>query len=167
MRFLPDSQLPLVDKSNITFLYRGEADEVFLRCWIAGLDTAQPLRRLPETDLWTASIALPEGSRIEYKFEVVRGDDREFIVDPLNPVQARDPFGANSVCQAYGYERPDWTHPDPEARPGSIEQHRIVASAFGDQRDIAVYLPARFRSNRRYSAPRRARRHGLPQLRGA
>lgn len=149
--FLADSQLPLVDKSDITFLYRGEADEVFLRCWIAGLDTAQPLQRLPETDLWTASIALPEGSRIEYKFEVVRGDDREFIVDPLNPVQARDPFGANSVCQAYGYERPSWTHPDPEARPGSIEQHRIAAGAFGDQREVAVYLPARFRSNRRYS----------------
>ncbi len=149
--FLTATDFPLVSRSDVTFLFRGDADEVFLRCWIAGLDTAQPLQRLPETDLWTTSIALPEGSRIEYKFEVVRGDNREFIVDPLNPVQARDPFGANSVCQAYGYERPSWTYPDPEARPGSIEQHRIASGAFGGERDVAVYLPARFRKNRRYT----------------
>lgn len=148
--FLRDSTFPLVDESDITFVFRGEADEVFLRCWIAGLDTAQPFQPLPDTDLWATTIALPEGSRIEYKFEIVRGGHRELILDPLNDVQARDPFGANSVCQAWGYERPAWTEPNPEARPGSLERHSVPGKVFGGPREVTVYLPSRFRSNRRY-----------------
>jgi enterochelin esterase family protein len=96
------------------------------------------------------SIELPPESRIEYKFELVRGDNRELILDPLNGVLAQDPFGANSVCQGAGYQRPDWTLPDVDARTGRIHQARVPSRAFGEDRDIQVYLPARFRRNRRY-----------------
>lgn len=149
--FIAASSFPLVDETHITFVFRGEAGEVFLRCWIAGLDTAQPFQRLAETDLWATTIALPAGSRIEYKFEIVNGQHRELILDPLNDVQARDPFGANSVCQAFGYERPAWTFPNAEARSGSFDQLSVDSTAFGERREVAVYRPARFRSNRRYA----------------
>ena len=148
--FIAESRFPLVDGSDVTFVYRGAVDAVYLRCWIAGLDTAQPFQALPGTDLHAATIELPPGSRIEYKLEVVRDGHRELITDPLNDVLARDPFGANSVCQAAGYERPVWTLPDEAARPGGIESHRIDSKAFRESRDIAVYVPARFRRNRRY-----------------
>lgn len=148
--FIAEAEFPLVDGSDVTFVFRGQADAVYLRCWISGLDTAQPLQPLGETDLWAATIELPKGSRIEYKFEVVANGHHQLILDPLNDVVAHDPFGANSVCQGYGYVRPAWTEPDAEARTGTIEARQVGSEALGGPRDVQVYLPARFRRNRRY-----------------
>jgi len=148
--FLADASFPLVDDRNVTFVYRGQADAVFLRCWVAGLDTAQAFQALAGTDLWATTIELPPGSRIEYKFEVVHHDHRELILDPLNPVRANDPFGANSVCQGSGYERPEWTHDDPEARAGTLEPHFIESRVFKGAREFQMYLPPRFSRKRRY-----------------
>lgn len=147
---LRDLDFPLVDGTDVTFVFRGKADAVYLRCWIAGLDTAQPFQALAGTDLWATTIDLPKGSRIEYKFEVESSGNKELILDPLNDIVARDPFGANSVCQAAGYERPEWTLHDPQARDGSLHSRKIESSVFRESREIEVYLPATFRKNRRY-----------------
>ncbi|NNF17455.1 MAG: enterochelin esterase [Gammaproteobacteria bacterium] len=147
---LAAQDFPLVDGTDVTFVYRGAADAVYLRCWISGLDTAQPFQALPDTDLWATTIELPKGSRIEYKFEVVQNGHKQLILDPLNEVRAHDPFGANSVCQGYGYQRPNWTRHDPVARAGSVHRRHIDSTAFGESREIQVYLPATFRENRRY-----------------
>ena len=149
-RFVASESFPMVDGTEVTFVYRGAGDQVFLRCWIAGLNTAQPLQHLRGTDLWAITISLPEKSRIEYKFEVVTGGARQLVMDPLNPVIARDPFGANSVCQGYGYKRPDWTQVDDESRRGSVEGHRLQSDVFESERGVDVYLPARFKRKRRY-----------------
>lgn len=148
--FIAETRFPLVDGSDVTFVYRGQADAVYLRCWISGLDTAQPFQALKGSDLWAATIELPQGSRIEYKLEIERHGQRQLVVDPLNPVLAHDPFGANSVCQGSGYERPAWTHADPDARLGTLETRRIESACLNDGRDVQVYVPARFRKNRRY-----------------
>jgi enterochelin esterase family protein len=148
--FIAESSFPLVEGTDVTFIYRGEADSVNLRCWVSGLDTAQPLQPIAGTDLWAATIEWPRGSRVEYKLQVVHNGASQLILDPLNPVIAHDPFGANSVCQAIGYERPHWTFPDPDARKGSLQPLKIASKAFNDTRDIQVYLPATFRKNRRY-----------------
>jgi enterochelin esterase family protein len=148
--FVAATDFPLVDGSDVTFVYRGQADAVNLRCWISGLDTAQPLQALAETDLWAATIELPKGSRIEYKFEVTANGAKQLVLDPLNDVIAHDPFGANSVCQGFGYERPPWTLHNPEARVGRIEQQQLQSTVFRGTREVQVYLPARYRLNRRY-----------------
>lgn len=149
-RFLADNRFPLVEPAGVTFVYLGAADAVNLRAWVSGLPTALPLERIEGTELWARYMPLPENSRIEYKLEIVRGGGSELIVDPLNPVQAADPFGANSVCQGYGYERPDWTLPLEGVRSGSLEELGLSSGVFGDVRRIFVYLPARFRRTRRY-----------------
>lgn len=148
--FIAESSFPIVDNKDVTFVYRGHADAVNLRCWVSGLDTAQPLQPLPGIDLWAATIEWPKGSRVEYKLEVVANGSSQLILDPLNPVIAHDPFGANSVCQAFGYERPKWTLPDPDARQGSFQRLQLRSKAFKENREIQVYLPATFRKNRRY-----------------
>lgn len=147
---LSELDFPLVDGADVTFVFRGSADAVYLRCWISGLDTAQPFQSLAGSDLWATTIELPKGSRIEYKFEVVSGDHKELILDPLNDVIAHDPFGANSVCQAFGYERPTWTLHDPVSREGSLQKRMIESDVFKDARETQVYLPATFRTDRRY-----------------
>lgn len=148
--FIDKHRFPLVDRHGVTFVYRGEAGSVTLRCFMSGLDGPQPLSRIEGTDLWAVTIEFPESSRVEYKFEVERDGHHEMILDPLNVVQARDPFGANSVSQGYGYERPAWTLDDPESRQGDLRRHRFHSDAFGGQREILVYLPSTFRRNRQY-----------------
>ena len=148
--FIQQNQFPLVEPGRVTFVYRGQADEVHLRSWIAGLNTAQPLEPLEGSDLWALTMELPEKSRFEYKFEVVTNGEKQLVLDDLNGVLAHDSFGANSVCQGYGYERPGWSLHDPAARSGSLTTLKIASRSFGDTREIKIYLPAHFRRSRTY-----------------
>lgn len=148
--FLAKHDFPLAEGTSVTFVYRGMADAVMLRHWVYGLPSSQHFRRIPGTDLWHLILELPRGSRVEYKLEVVRGPHHQWIEDPLNPLRARDPFGANSICQATGYEIPEWTREDPGARAGRIEEMAIPSPTYGGDRRVRVYFPARYRESRRY-----------------
>ena len=150
-RFIDRYGAPIVEGARTTFLWRGEADEVMVRHRVVGLADPLRLRRIKDTDLWYTTTDMPEGSRVEYQFEVVRGDHRgSYVNDPLNPKLAHGPFGASSVCAATGYVVPDWTLPDPEARPGEIVEHSLTSKALRRQVSFSVYLPARFRRVIRY-----------------
>lgn len=149
-RFLEAHAVPVVEGRKVTFLFRGEADEVRLRHWVYGLPSSESLRRINGTDLWYLILELPEGSRVEYKFEVGRGREAQWIQDPLNPFTARDPFGANSVAHGAGYQVPEWTEADPGAPQGSLEDRVFQSAALGGPRRISIYRPARFRTTRRY-----------------
>ena len=145
-RFIKQHGFPLVEEDGrTTLIFRGRADAVRLRHWIFGLPSAQDFSRVGESDLWHLTLDLPESSRIEYKLEISRGKKTRLIRDPLNERQAFDPFGSNSVLQTRGYEIPDWCLPDSEARPGKLEDISLKSRAFGDTREITLYLPARFR----------------------
>jgi enterochelin esterase-like enzyme len=145
-RFLARHEVPVVEGARCTFLYRGEADEVFLIHRIFGLPDHLPLRRLRGTDLWYAVLELPEGSRVEYQLEVAFADGRrERVNDPLNPRLAHSPVGSSSVCYAHGHEIPDWTVADPEARPGSLVDMVVPSRALRRGCPVTLYLPARFR----------------------
>ena len=102
------------------------------------------------TDLWYLTQEIPVRSRVEYKLEVQRGGKSQLIRDPLNPHLAHDPFGANSVCQGAEYQAPGWITPDAEARQGRIETVRLLSRNLRGSQEVKVYLPARFRSTRRY-----------------
>ena len=143
--FLATYGSPVVEGPRVTFLFRGEADAIWLKHSVYGLPHDLQLRRLKGTDLWYLVIDLPEGSRMEYKYDVVRGGHGELMDDPLNPLRSHNPVGSNSVCRAAGYEPPEWAEFDPDSRPGLLEQ--VVVSSRALKRDciVNVYLPARFR----------------------
>ena len=142
--------MPIVEGTRCTFLFRGEADEAFLVLRIFGLPDHMALRRLHGTDLWYVVLELPEGSRVEYQLEVVRGGQRQRMNDPLNPYVANSPVGSSSVCHAYGYQVPDWTVFDPDARPGSLVDMVVPSRALRRDTPVTVYLPARFRRTASY-----------------
>ena len=148
--FLAAHRFPAIENTSATFVWRGEADAVHLVHMIFGLPTHQPFLRLKGSDLWYLTLELPARSRVEYKIEVTRGNEMALIEDPLNPLKTHDPFGTNSVVQGDGYQTPDWVKPDPEARPGSLED--LIVPSEGLARDVraTLYLPARFRRTRRY-----------------
>ncbi len=149
-KFIQQNQFPLVEPGRVTFVYRGRAQAVHLRSWISGMETAQPLAPLEGSDLWALTMELPEKSRFEYKYEVEADGAKQLVLDELNGVLAHDPFGANSVCQGYGYERPGWTLYNPAARSGSLHRLKVASRAFKEMREVQVYLPAQFRRSRTY-----------------
>jgi enterochelin esterase family protein len=147
--FFRSRSFPIVEGDAITFVWRGEAQEVRLRHWVFGLGSSQNLERIEGTQVWYLRLPIPPESRVEYKFEVVRNGNGHWIQDPLNPNLARDPFGANSVAHGLGYHVPEWITPDPSLPRGSYDVVDIVSQHFGT-RATKVYLPARFRRTRNY-----------------
>lgn len=147
--FVKGHTFPLVEDDHVTFVWLGPAEAVNVRHWVYGLESSTTLTRAPETDIWYLTLEIPQNSRVEYKYEVHRDGRGEWLEDPLNPNRARDPFGANSVLQSAGYVSPEWTQPDAVTRPGVIERIRVPSKVFG-QRQVQVYLPARYRKTRRY-----------------
>ena len=143
-------QVPLVDDDGVTFVYSGEADKVFLRHWVYGLPNAMEMRRLPGTKLWIHRLHFPEGSRVEYKFGIVRGDHEEWIHDPGNPAVAHDPFGGNSVVHCPGYVIPKWTKRVRSIPQGELHDIPIKSRALKGTRTVRVWLPPGFRDYRRY-----------------
>ena len=117
-RFLTGREVPIVEGRHCTFLFRGEADEVYLAQRILGLPSRLPMRRVAGTALWYVVLRVPQRSRINYQIEVRRGEHVERFNDPLNPKHSHSPFGAISVCFAFGYITPEWTFPDLDAARG-------------------------------------------------
>ena len=144
-RFVTRHGSPIVEGDRATFLWVGEADEVLVRHRVQGLPEPLAMRRIPHTVLWYVSIDMPKESRVEYQFEIVRGQTREsYVNDPLNPRLAHGPFGASSVCAATGYEVPEWTLPDSESRPGDLRPAELHSKALRRTVRFQVYVPARF-----------------------
>lgn len=148
--FLDRHCFPIVEDSRVTFVYHGQADQVVLRHWIYGLPSRIPLSPLGSTGLWYRVLEFPAASRIEYKFGVTRNGYEEWVHDPLNPDIAPDPFGGNSVVRTTGCEIPSWTLPREDVPAGRLERLQIESQAFGETREVQVYLPARFHTYRRY-----------------
>jgi enterochelin esterase-like enzyme len=149
-QFLHRHEVPVVEGSHCTFLFRGEADEVRLAQRIVGLPELIPLRRLYGADLWYLALELPQRSRINYQIEVRRGDHVERFNDPLNPKLSYSPVGTSSVCFGPGYETPEWTMHDPDSRPGEIVEIQVRSRALRRNVPVQVYLPARFRRSASY-----------------
>jgi enterochelin esterase-like enzyme len=146
---LSDRQFPVVEPGRAIFLFRGNAQAVSLRPMIAGFPGPHSFARLNGNDLWWLDLPLPDGARLEYKFEVLREHHAEWVNDPLNPITTTNPFGTNSVCRAYGYEVPDFARIHENTPTGDFEDV-WVASAMGGERQLTVYRPAGFESAREY-----------------
>ena len=129
-RFFDAQDFPVVEGLHCTFAVRvPDADAVTLRHRVVGLVDPLPLRLLAGTDLWYADVEIPPDSRVEYQFEVRRGEHYERFNDPANPRQARGPFGSSSVLHSAGYRTPEWAVHDPDARPGELVETWVRSTA--------------------------------------
>ena len=142
--FLADREVPILEGHHCTFLFRGEADEVFLAQRIVGLPGRLAIRRVAETTLWYLVLRVPQKSRINYQIEIRRGEHVERFNDPLNPKLSHSPFGAISVCFTHGYTDPEWTFPDPDAPPGELTELVVQSNALERDCLVTLYLPAGF-----------------------
>ena len=149
-QFLAGREVPIVEGRHCTFLFRGEADEVYLAQRIVGLPSRLPMRRVAGTSLWYVVLKVPKSSRINYQIEVVRPEHVERFNDPLNPKLSHSPFGAISVCFSLGYTDPEWTFPDPDASPGELTDLVVQSRALERDCQVTLYQPAGFHRSASY-----------------
>jgi enterochelin esterase family protein len=144
-RLMAGGPVPLVEPGSCTFFYRGDAEAVALQNFGVGLQPDLSFTRIDGSDLWYLVLDLEPGTRLEYKLDVTgRGGERSLVEDPCNPLVARNPYGANSVCLAYGYEEPAWATFDPAAPEGVLKDHSLWSEAFARPAATTLYLPAGF-----------------------
>jgi enterochelin esterase-like enzyme len=143
-RFFERHEFPIMEGTRCTFVTWTSADAVYVRHRVVGLDSDLAMRRIEGTDVWYVVVEIPADSRIEYQFELRRGDHWERFNDPHNPRIARSPVGNSSVCYGQGYAVPDWALFDPDARQGELVE--LVMRSQAQRRDnrVTLYLPARF-----------------------
>ena len=147
--FMAGRTAPLAEPGALTFLWQGEAERIELLRWInAGVDRV-PFDRLGDSPLWHARVPVQDGGRFEYKMNIVRGGGEDWVLDPMNPHRAGDPFGENSVAMTHGYTRPDWSM-DQGAPPGDVRDIDVVSEVFGHVRREKVYLPHGYDPRARY-----------------
>ena len=152
-QFVEEHTFPIVDEDTATFFFwdrETPPESVVLIHWVFGLESRQTFIPLEGTDAWYLPLELPSRARVEYKLEVVRNDQRQWIRDPLNDRRAFDPFGSNSVCPMQGYREPLWVEEDADSRQGRLECLPIRSQVFGELREVRVYTPAEYRATKRY-----------------
>lgn len=143
-RMVFERGFPITEAGVTTFAYRGAVDEVHLVHFGIGLPDDLRFERLPDSDWWLLALTLPEATRLEYRLAIRHGDHHEDTEDPLNPFQARNPFGQNSVCRSHGYDVPPWAEHDPEAGVGRQRSLTIPSARLGRAVPVHLYLPATF-----------------------
>lgn len=143
-RLVFERGFPLIAEGVTTFAYRGAVDSVRLVHFGIGLPDDLEFESVAGSDWWLLALALPEGTRLEYKLLVRDGVGERDIGDPLNPFRSRNPFGQNSVCRSHGYRVPRWALRDPQAAPGLRRSLTVPSRALGRPVHVTLYLPSTF-----------------------
>lgn len=143
-RMVFERGFPITAEGVTTFAYRGEVDAVRLIHFGIGLPDDLSFERLGDSNWWLLALTLPESTRLEYRLHITDGDHRYDTEDPLNPFEARNPFGQNSVCRSHGYSVPPWAEHDPEAEVGLQRSLTVPSRHLGRPVHIVLYLPAAF-----------------------
>ena len=143
-RIAAGDPFPIVEPERCTFVHRGPAIGVRLVHFGVGLPADLTYEQLDDTDWWVLALAVPAGTRLEYKLEIVDSFGTHLVDDALNPERAAHPFGVNSVCSAHGYTEPRWAQADPAGAGGRLVGFSVDSDAYDRRVDATVYLPAGF-----------------------
>ncbi len=136
--------LPLIEGETrpgfgrATFLYRGPAARVVLAGDMTGTVPGEALTRIPGTDLFFLSREFELDARLDYKFVL---NDKDWVLDPLNPRTMVSGFGPNSQFWMPDYVAPREIEFDPGIPHGTIEDLSFPSTVLKNSRNVKVYLP--------------------------
>ena len=133
---------PIVEPGVCTFAYAGPVEAVRLVHFGVGLPDDLSFEPVDDSEWWVLPLAVPDGSRVEYKLEVLDSWGHHLDNDALNPNVATNPFGANSVCEAHGYAPPLCASYADDVPRGTFRDVQVSSAAFGRDVTVTVYEPA-------------------------
>lgn len=116
--------------------WRGRADGVAVKTFMPRFPPHLPMTFA--NGEWGVDLHVPSSARLEYRFEIRRGDRYETTLDPDNPVVATNPFGENSVLHGSVYPAKR-----PAASPITWEraEFRVQSTALGGRRHHHLLSP--------------------------
>ncbi len=125
-----------INGRKAVFVYRGEAEEVFLK---GNFNNFQPEKMLRKSEnVWILEKEFPLNARFDYKFVV----DGEEILDAENPFRSEGGFGFNSELRMPHFHYPIATAYHKDIRHGRIAKYSISDKIyFKYKRDIYIYIP--------------------------
>ena len=133
---------PIIEPGRCTFGFHGPVISVRLAHFGVGLPEDLSFEPVDDSEWWVLALAVPDGTRLEYKLDVVDSFGNRFIEDPLNPNVASHPFGANSVCEASGYAEPLWAQHADDVPVGTYTDITVWSDAYGRDTAVTVYRAA-------------------------
>jgi enterochelin esterase family protein len=117
--------------------WRGRADGVAVKTFMPRFPSH--LAMVAGDATWHVDLHLPADARIEYRFEIRRGDRYESTLDPSIPETATNPFGENSILRGSSY-------PPSPCRSPSIawrrSEFRVRSAVFDGRRHHHLLAPA-------------------------
>lgn len=149
----------------VTFLWRDATPVrhvLHIEFWSGGDPAGQLLTRIPRTDVWYRTMALPATLRGTYRFgpddTLEPFDDGAALAarvpgwrrDPLNPRRTLvgfDPvpeeltFFDSSVVELPAAEPLRWVDPPDAVSAGTVTHHRVASRSLGNERDVWLYRP--------------------------
>ena len=141
-RVAAGNPFPIVEPNVCTFAYRGPVVSVQLVHFGVGLPDDLSFEQLGDGEWWVLALAIPDGTRLEYKLDVFDSFGKHFIDDPLNSHLASHPFGVNSVCESWGYVKPLWARHADDVPVGTFTDITVWSAEFGRDTSVTVYRSA-------------------------
>jgi len=130
------------------FLYRGPASKVVLSGDMTGLRPTEALTPIAGTDLFYLAREFELDARLDYKFVL---NDKDWVLDPLNPRTMVSGFGPNSNVEMPEYVRPAEVEYDARIPHGTVEDFTFTSKILNNTRVAKVYLPPSYaQSEARY-----------------
>lgn len=146
--FETQKNFPIVEwPDQITFVYRGEAEDMALSGDLQGQGKEDQMQKAPGTDLYYYTAKLEPDARINYRF--IKNYEEQ-IADPNNPRQFLDHRGKpQSWVSMPGWREPAHLKQAPVGKRGRIESHELKSKVReGGSAKFAVYLPAGYNGSK-------------------
>jgi enterochelin esterase family protein len=134
-------QIPIAEGNRAIFLYRGDANQVFLtgdmNNWTPGVEDV--FTRVIGSNLWWLSAEYEPDARLDYQI-VVNGETQ---LDPLNSHTALSETDFKSELAMPAYQLPPELVPSGVTYPaGKLSDHTLDSAFLGETRTYFVYEPA-------------------------
>lgn len=142
--------IPLVDGDTATFIYRGSATSVSLAGDMNGWrGEKETFTQLAGTDFFYYRKKYEMNARLDYKLVI---DEKNWILDPLNPNICSGGFGPNSELAMPEYIQPQEITEKMGTPKGKIISDSISSKMTGKKYFIRIYLPNEYsaESNKKY-----------------
>lgn len=137
-------QVPLVVANRVYFLYWGSAQSVSVIGDWSSWNTAEPMMRIPGSNMFVLLKFFPETAAVQYKFIV----DGRWILDPLNSSFSLEGFGMNSEILMPKFPIPEILSCTQILEGGDLElvhKHDFWSDILEEERTIFFYRPLKRR----------------------
>ncbi|MEN0111538.1 MAG: alpha/beta hydrolase-fold protein, partial [Planctomycetota bacterium] len=136
-------QVPLAIGDRVAWLYRGPASSVGWRGDFNRWSVA-PGSRLGQSDVWIHESSFPSDARTDYKVFL---NNRDWVLDPSNPLRMWGGFGPNSELRMPEYDYPEETIHRPGVTRGALSPNvRIATEKLPHDVSYRVYTPAGYQA---------------------